>query len=152
MSQRIHVQDDLFFITLMVKTLRDGFSLEIDGEIFLEKTVDDIAFIDKALSKLYGFLDQNTHLIERKEYLRSLLQIDKQFGDLLSGVLNRDFSFSDALDDYRTKISATWDEHRRLFSTIQSMLSLSGSDEFGQTDIVSHDELSGLLGEEEKLF
>ncbi len=149
MSQRIHVQDDLFFITLMVKTLKDGFSLEIDADIFLDKAIEDIAFIDKALSKLFLFLEENTHLIERKEYLRSLLQIDKQFADLLSGVLNRDYSFSEALEDYRNKISATWDEHRRLFSSIQSMLSLAGSDEFGQTDIVSHDELSGLLGEEE---
>lgn len=148
MSQRIHVQDDLFFITLMVKTLRDGFSLEIDSEIFLEKTIDDIVFIDKALLKLHEFLDQNTHLIERKEYLRSLLQIDKQFGDLLSGVLNRDFGFSEALEEYRTKLSAIWDEHRHLFTAIQSMLSLTGADEFGQTDIVSHDELSGLLGDE----
>jgi len=148
MSQRIHVQDDLFFITLMVKTLRDGFSLEIDSEIFLDTVVDDIVFIDKALLKLNEFLDQNTHLIERKEYLRSLLQIDKQFADLLSGVLNRDFGFSEALEEYRSKISAIWDAHRRLFSAIQSTLSLAGADEFGQTDIVSHDELSGLLGEE----
>lgn len=146
MSQRIHVQDDLFFINLMVKTLRDGFSLEIDGDIFLDKAVDDIVFIDKALAKLFDFLEQNTHLIERKEYLRSLLQIDKQYADLLSGILNRDYSFSEAMEDYRTKISGIWDEHRRLFSSIQSMLSLT--DEFGQTDIVSHDELSGLLNED----
>ncbi len=148
MSQRIHVQDDLFFLTIQIKALRDGFSLEIDAEIFLEKSIDDILFIDKALLKLYEFLDTNPHLIERPEYLRSLLQLEKQYSDFLSGSLNRDFAFSDQLEPYRVKLSAVWDEHRRLFSTIQGMLSLTGSDEFSQADVVSHDELSGLLTED----
>jgi hypothetical protein len=132
----------------MIKTLRDGFSLEIDADIFMEKTVDDILFIDKALAKLYEFLEKNPHLIERQEYLRSLFQIVKQYSDFLSGILNRDYPFATELEAYRTKISAIWDEHRLLFSNIQGLLALSSSDEFSQSDIVSHDELSGLLNEE----
>lgn len=148
MPMRIHVQDDLFFLTIMLRTLKDGMSLDIDAEIFLEKVVDDISFLDGAIRGIHGFISENTRLIDRQDYLHSLLVLENQFGEFLSGILNRDYALCGELDAYRLKINAIWDSHRTSGAAIREELSM-GSDEGNQTDVVSRDELSGLLGEAE---
>lgn len=78
MAQKIHYQDDLFFLTLTIKTLRDGLNLDIDAHLFLEKTVQDLVFIGTALDSLFSSLRDNERLIDRQEYLRELENVQRE--------------------------------------------------------------------------
>jgi hypothetical protein len=67
----------------MVRVLKNGLTLDIDSAYFLDKVVEDLLFIDTALSKIFAKLKENTHLIERNEYLRNLMLAKSSFSDLL---------------------------------------------------------------------
>ncbi|MDR2364112.1 MAG: hypothetical protein LBD65_06830 [Spirochaetaceae bacterium] len=60
------------------------FSLDVDPDLFLEITMDDVDFIDRTLEILLGNLLENRWLIERDEQLYNLSKTEYQFGKVLS--------------------------------------------------------------------
>jgi hypothetical protein len=145
MSQRIHVQDDLFFLAISLKTIQDGFNLDLDSDLFMDKIAEDIGFLHASNEQIYRFLLDNPRLIARKEYLNGLLQNVMGFSEFMAGVLGKDYSLSAAFEPYWPKFQAYWDREREMISQIQEILSVHLNSDSSQTDIVSHDELSGLL-------
>jgi hypothetical protein len=63
--------------------LRDIITLDADPELFLEKTLDDIYFIDQTLKTLLGDLERHHQLIERDELLEQLSNAEGQFSQVL---------------------------------------------------------------------
>lgn len=147
MPQKIHYGDDLFYINLIIKTLRSGLALEIDGEFFSERFAEDCFFVERVLQRLYDFLVDNPKLINRQEQLRSFYLTLRDFIDLLdelaaaSGRLaHPDQAMSQRLSELRSR-QATSAE------TLKIGLFQGGASDASQIDIVSRDELSGLLTE-----
>jgi hypothetical protein len=67
--------------------IRDLLILDTDPDLFLDKTMTDIEFIDTVLEVLLKNLIENTRLIQRNEQFYNLHETEQQFVSVL-----RDFS------------------------------------------------------------
>lgn len=148
MSQKIHYQDNIFFITILLKTLKDGLSLDIDSDFFLDKVLEDLDFIDSAIYRLTKELLSNERLIDRAEYLRETFGAEKQYSQLLSLLVNGEIAFSKEMSAFSNRLSDLQDKHRALQQEIMETLHSGILDERDDVDVVSQDELSELLREE----
>jgi hypothetical protein len=94
MNKRINFEDDIFLLMIRIRMIRDIITLDADPELFLEKTLDDIYFIDQTLKTLLGELGRNHHLIEREELLEQLCDAEVQFSQVLEFLCDHDGNFS----------------------------------------------------------
>jgi hypothetical protein len=147
MSKQVNYGDNLFFLQDMVRVLKNGLTLDIDSAYFLDKVVEDLLFIDTALSKIFAKLKENTHLIERNEYLRSLMLAKSSFSDLLEDLaeskIGRDFNLELFLEKFRKIIT----QHRQDINEIQDLLSTE-EDSIHTGEVVSGEEIAFLLQDE----
>jgi len=94
MNKRINFEDNIFLLMIRIRMLRDIITLDADPELFLEKTLDDIYFIDQTLKTLLGDLERNSHLIERDELLDQLSNTEEQFSQVLKDLSVHEGNFS----------------------------------------------------------
>lgn len=148
MTTKIHYEDNVFFLTSMIKTLKAGMSLDIDPEYFMDKVIEDIFFIDSALSRSFISLKSNPYLIKRAEHLRSLLRAKKIYIDFLTDILESKISFSAHLQPFLEKFTASRSEHIRDTGEIHAMLSEPPAENEADADIISSTEYRFLLEED----
>ncbi len=108
MGKRIHFEDDIFYLNTRIRNLSDMLSLEADPDFFLERTMDDLAFIDSCLGIILRSLLANEKFIEREEQLLNLAETEEYFQILLKNILSGRNglclglqSFSDRLNELR---------------------------------------------------
>jgi len=77
MKQKIHYENDIFYLKSYIRILSDALKLNIDSFIFAEKTIEDINFIESIIQKLYASLEENPHLLRRTDHLLSILEVKK---------------------------------------------------------------------------
>jgi hypothetical protein len=94
MNKRINFEDDIFLLMFRIRMIRDIITLDADPELFLEKTLDDICFIDQSLKSLLGNLEHNHHLIEREDLLEQLSNAEGQFTQVLKEFSDHEGNFS----------------------------------------------------------
>ncbi len=144
MPQMIHYQDDLFFLSVLVKALDAGLSTEADPEHFRERVAGDLFFLDGSLRTFHGLLVQNTLLIDRPEYLKLLQRISRSLIQVLERVMGGAYPRAEAYDSYRPQLEAIAKGQTALLGQLDEILESSLKGE-GETDLVSQDELSELL-------
>jgi hypothetical protein len=88
MHKRVNFEDNIFIIAARIRVIRDLLILDTDPELFLEKTMDDIAFVDHTLDMLLGNLMANERLLDRNETLENLGDLEWQFTQALSVLQN----------------------------------------------------------------
>ena len=149
MAKRISYDDNLFFIGEKVRILTDCLDLDIDATIFLDKIVDEILFIENALSSIYQSLMENDLLLERPDHLHSLMRAKGRFAHLLESLARADLTFSAHVVPFEGKFKASAASQREDIDDIRTML--TESDETGTSDsaLVSEEEFKFLLMEEE---
>ena len=146
MSQMIHYQDDLFSLSVLVKSLDLILSTETDPDYFAERVGTDIVFLDRSLRAFGSLLEQNALLIERAEYLKLLERTVKSFVGVLDRLLGTGYPRSQAFASEAQRLGEAVAEQRALLRHLGGILSSSLSGE-AETDLVSQDELSELLKE-----
>ena len=144
MNKQIKFEDNIFITMMRIRMIRDTITLDADPELFLEKTLDDIGFADRAMACLLESLRNNPYLFERDELLHRVLETEWQFTELISDFLNHEGNISvseipsicDKLAGFRNSSL----ERQKIAGTLCSM-------EDGRTEspIVSSEELSELL-------
>jgi hypothetical protein len=146
MSQMIHYQDDLFSLSVLVKSLDLILSTETDPDYFAERVNADIAFLDKSLQAFGSLLEQNTLLVERADYLKLLERTVKAFIGALDRLAGSGYPRAQAFAGDGQRIGSAAAEQRALLGRLGELLrsSLAGD---AETDLVSQDELSELLKE-----
>jgi len=146
----INYEEDIFFLNLMLKVLKDGLKLDIDANFFTQKVKDDILFISRMVSLIYKSLSENTFMLKRLEYLKSLQRLMQLFTELLSNIVNNKFYFSPALEgafgEYKTLILGYENDVR----TIRNILSDLNQAENENGNMVSDEEFKFLLLNEEE--
>lgn len=142
----IHYQDDLFSLSVLVKSLDLILSTETDPDYFAERVSADIEFLDRNLRAFGSMLDQNTLLIERADYLKLLEKTVKSFIGVLDRLSGSGYPRAQAFAGDGLLLGAAGGEQRALLGRLGELLrsSLSGD---AETDLVSQDELSELLKE-----
>ncbi len=147
MAKRIHFEDDIFYLNLLIRTFRDGLELDLDTELFLTRAIDDLSFIDGAFERLLEELGGNERLIDRSDHLMNLLEAEERFAETIGrvssgrGTLAQAFApFAERFAELRTKSL-----HRR--SVIEGATAFR-ADEPDDPYVVSQVELNELLKEE----
>jgi hypothetical protein len=147
MPKMIHYQDDLFFLSVQVKSLDTVLSTEADPEYFRDRIVGDLGFLDGALRSFGSMLAQNALLIDRPEYLKLLERTVRSFAGILDKLLSSEYPRAEAFGAFAPRIREALASQKGLLAELDGQLSSSLSGE-AETDHVSQDELSGLLAED----
>jgi hypothetical protein len=153
MTENVNYEDNIFFISRTIDLLSQGAELNLDRELFYEKTMDAILFTDRALQHIFKNLTENSYLINRNLYLHSLMKKKRKFTDLLSEFLSGYKADWPLAEEHRIKLQRALEIHIADIGDIRNILSFSDT---GQEDreIISRDEMNflmapGLLDEEE---
>ena len=130
--------DAIFIVNMRIRMIRDTLRLNPPPELFLERTLDDLAFIDWVLSILAEVLTTN------EEYAYAS-DTEWQFSQLLTEFSAESSPFSSAtFIETRDKIAIlreTSDERRKAIEESDLPVEMAKAE-----PVVSSAELSGLLG------
>jgi hypothetical protein len=96
MNKRINFEDNIFILYTRLRMIRDLLALDTDPDLFLEKTIDDINFIDTTLDILLRNLIENKRLLERDKAFDDLSDLEWQFSQALSEFFNSSGNISAA--------------------------------------------------------
>ena len=123
--------------------IRDTITLDADPELFMEKTLDDICFIDSTMRILLENLEENRHLIEREDFLDLHSNAERQFSQVLQELLEHKGSFSiGEIPTIREKIIAFQSGSLKRRKTAERLLT---GEENINNNYVSSDEITELL-------
>jgi len=145
MNNRIHYENDLFAVHSMLQTLREAMSLELDFDLFADKIIEDIFFIDGCLERIYTSLKESLHLIQKPDYLRTLMKTKRVFADFLGNVLNGTFFGSELMQSVFSKFSALKTAHLQDIMDIQNELQNAESSPIETEEIISQEEFKYLF-------
>jgi hypothetical protein len=146
MPQMIHYQDDLFSLSVLVKSLDLVLSTETDPDFFSERVAADVDFLDRSLLAFGSLLEQNTLLIERSEYLKLLERTVKAFIGVLDRLSGSGYPRAQDFVGDGQRFAPAASGQRVLLGRLGEILRSSLAGE-AETDLVSQDELSELLKE-----
>ena len=144
MKQKIHYENDIFYLKTYIRILSDALKLNIDSFIFAEKTLEDINFIESIIQKLYTSLEENPHLIRRTDHLLSILEVKKLFISYLETLTRSGNPYSNDLKQAFPKLRRAVANHTRDLTVIQTQLKTTETDTTG-TEHISENEMSFLL-------
>ncbi len=140
MAARVNYEDNIFYLSSLIKTLSTGVSLDIDSEIFREKIIEDVAFVHATISRLHDSLRDNVYLIRRMEYMRDLSRAVQLFIEFLEKIDNPETPFYAALAETETTFKRYHDEQQRMQRELTRALRSSPSRTEEQEDIIGRDE------------
>jgi hypothetical protein len=144
MDKRINFEDSIFILNVRIRMIQDMFILDAEPGLFLNKTMEDLVFIDLCHESLLSSLKDNDRLIERDEQLYNLAESERIFCELLFELSHEKTAFSSALDqNMRETVSAILNrslERRRSIGDV-----IAASKKSNVEPVVSYDELHELL-------
>jgi hypothetical protein len=79
MNKRINFADNLFILNIRLRMIRDILSLDAAPGLFLEKTLEDLEFLDYSLAFLLRELMENQRFLEREEVFEDLSELEWLF-------------------------------------------------------------------------
>jgi hypothetical protein len=96
MNKRINFEDNIFILNVRIRMIRNILVLDTDPDLFLEKTMEDIDFIDHTLGALLNNLSENKRLLERDMEFDNLADLEWQFSQILAEFLTSSGNISAA--------------------------------------------------------
>jgi hypothetical protein len=146
MGSHINFEDNIFILTARIRVIRDLLILDVDPDIFLDKTLTDVDFIDAALGVLLRNLVENTRLIDRNEQFYNLYETEQQFLGTLWDLVNGPGAVSvSSYPVLKDKINILRDHALERRKVIEDHI---GAAEVRPSEpVVSSDELNELLRE-----
>ena len=146
MTTKTNYENNIFYLQTLLKTARNGLSLEIDAEYFQGKILDDILFLSSSLSAMYASLKANTHLIKKTNYLRSLLRTKRDFTELVQNILEKKLPLAYCLEAELPKLKTCMAEQKLDIDEIKAQVENRGQNEgLAESDIISSEEFHFLL-------
>jgi len=135
----IVIEDTIFIIGMRMRMLRDTLRLNPPTDLFLEKCLDDLSFINNVLVSLSQMITENNG-----GFVDYILDTEWQFSQLLIefSVDSSPFS-SRAFPETREKIASLRTESDNRRKTLEESFVLAGD---LAEPVVSSAEISGLLG------
>jgi hypothetical protein len=148
MDKPLNFEDNIFIINTRIRMIRDLLLLDADPDFFLEKTLDDVDFINTTLTVMLDHLVHNERYIERDEQFHNLTETERRFTEILGELLNGEGSISAArFPIIRDRIALLRNHSLDRRNTIDNLADTHQADQAVTTAVVSPDELSELLRE-----
>ncbi|MDC7239949.1 MAG: hypothetical protein PQJ50_06270 [Spirochaetales bacterium] len=83
MSEKVHYEDNLFYLHSEIMNIQNGLKLSIDSEFFASPMVQQIFTIDAVLNRHYTLLKENPYLIRRNDFLYSIQKLKTKLAALI---------------------------------------------------------------------
>ena len=147
MTRRINYEDDIFTIALQVRCLQDTLKLEVDAELFRERVLGDIEWIDSVTGRLYQSLKDSSYYVKRQEHLKELAKLKRAFVSALDSLVERRAPLSASLGDVMPSIDSRRVANGRDIEEIKALLEGGATTE--EEHIVSAEELKFLMTTDE---
>ena len=144
MAAKINYGDNIYYLETLIKTIKNGLSLNIDADYFREKTLEDIQFLGSALSEIYASLRANSHLIKKTDYLRSLLRATRDYLSLIEDILAGKLPLAPELSVGFPKLKISKAEETRDIEDIKAFIENRGQAD-ADSDLLSTEEYQFLL-------
>jgi len=146
MPQKIHYRDDIFLLSMQVKTLEACLTVEADAEYFRDRVVADLFFIDTTIRSMAEVLSHNLHLVARSEYLKLLERVSADFCRALGRLQSGECPSTAAYEAYAPQVKALVAGQRALAAELRGHLEDGTESGSSDAELVSGDELEKLLG------
>ncbi|TVQ26184.1 MAG: hypothetical protein EA383_06085 [Spirochaetaceae bacterium] len=140
MAARINYEDNVFFVSALIKALSTGVVLDIDHDYFGEKILGDVTFIHETLRSLDKSLRENVYLIRRTEYMRSLLRTVQNYVEFLDSLKTSDSAFAKDLSAHAPRFERYREEQRSVAAELQRALQGAAAPSSETEEIISTDE------------
>jgi len=147
----INYEDNIFFIHLHIRFLKDSLKLDLNTSFFTQKIVQDIFFYASVLDDMLKKLIQNTHLLKREEHLKNIQRVKITFNELIDDILAKRFPITQSFDSYVMKLRELYLDFKKDIVELTNIFSDSGKEEYEKETIVSEEEYKSLLAEDDTL-
>lgn len=147
MTRRINYEDDIFSLALQVRCLQDTLKLEVDPELFRERILGDIAWIESTVARLYQSLRESSQYVKRQEHLKELQKLKRAFVTALDMLVENQSSFGEHLADKREELGTIRAAQGQDIDEIKALIAGKGAPE--DEHMVSPEELAILMTAEE---
>jgi len=147
MAKRIHFEDNIFYVNLLIRTFRDGLELDLDMELFLAHAFDELAFIDETLERLLASLSENERLLERGDQLMNLLEAEDRFAEAFGRLMSGKGTLAQGLEPFAERLSELKARSQKRLAMIEGASTLK-SEVPDDPYVVSQVELNELLRED----
>ena len=148
MTRKINYEDDIFTVALHVRCLQDALKLEVDPDLFKDRILGDITWIDGITGQLYQSLRDSSLYVKRQEHLKELAKLKRAFAEALDALVERKAPFAEHLQEELPDLRARRDAHRRDIGEIRTLLEGTGIPE--EQHMVSAEELKFLMTSDEE--
>ncbi|MCG8452350.1 MAG: hypothetical protein MI717_04100 [Spirochaetales bacterium] len=144
MPEKIHYDDNIYFLTALIRALNDAVRLNVDADYFADKVLEDSLFVDASIQKMHTSVNENPHLIRRNSYLHSLMKLKKAYCRLVEDLLAVEGAFAASFAPMRPRLRRIAAGHLNDVKTIQNRLT-EVQETKADRDVTSSDELHYLM-------
>jgi len=144
-AEKLKYDDNIFYLNEIITTIENAIKLEIDSDLYLDKLVEDILFVETTLARLYNSLIENQLLIRRSEHLRRLLRSKQQFCELLERISDGETTIGSNLAPFFPKFQELVSEQRDHIDEIHALLDAHVVATEQSEDMVSQEEFRILM-------
>jgi hypothetical protein len=150
MTRRVNYEDNIFYLTLIFKGISASLKLNIDTDLYRDRIIEDIRFLDRTSASIYQSLISNHLMIDRFTHLKGLQKLNSGFIALLEDILEERLPLASSLEqdfDLLQRIQSNREtELAGINEIIIKQKGLTGD----QEQIVSEEEFKFLLSAEEQ--
>ncbi len=125
MSEKVHYEDNLFYLQTEIDTLLNGLKLSIDSEFYASRIIQQIFAIDAVLDKHYKLLRENPYLIRRNDFLFSIQKIKTKLAVLIERAEEKKGFFSEKDKERFPELKRRMASHLEDVQIIRKEISLS---------------------------
>lgn len=141
----INYEDNIFFLILRLKAIRDGLKLEIDAKFFGQALVQDVMHMIGVLDEIYKPLRTNPHLLKRHVYLKEMRRLKKQFIDFFDDIVENRVPQAHLFSYSIEKIKEVRKTYAKDLLDIKSLLPKTSGEQPDEEHMVSEEEFRFLL-------
>jgi len=149
MTNIINYEDDIFYLTHIVKKLADGIRLEIDPRTFKDRIVGELLFVNTCTGQIFDSLKKSQLKINRDTILKNMLRLNRQFIKLLDDIIHKNSPFAIHLQDHRERFLSMRNQHKEFIQEIEDLLSSIYKHGNGDQETISEEEMRILLTDRE---
>ncbi|MDC7232352.1 MAG: hypothetical protein PQJ58_03915 [Spirochaetales bacterium] len=132
MSEKVHYEDNLFYLLTEITNIQKGLKLSIDSEFFASRIVQQIYAVDAVLNKHYTLLKENPYLIRRNEFLYSIQKLKTKLAALIETAEEKKGFFSEkdreSFPELKRKMAAHLEDVQSIRREISENLENSSED------------------------
>jgi hypothetical protein len=147
MTRRINYEDDIFTLALQVRCLQDTLKLDIDPELFRDRLLGDMAWIEATIASLYKSLRESSLYVKRQEHLKELQKLKRAFVETLEAILEKRSPFAVHIPERLELVRGSRDAQMRDIDDIKVLIAGKAAPE--EEHMVSPEELKFLMTAEE---